>query len=140
MFVQYKLALLMSDLCLSKCAKFFIAMLQKLRCFIPLTQIQSFFSKILQVVFCFWKKYKSLHIFQEIQCIATTGTPSKFMGTKKKIHGKELSHDRVKPLLRLFGQGGGKGLYSFCIGCPHPPAWLALVLSSGQTLSCGTKT
>ena len=29
---------------------------------------------------------------------------------KKKIHGKEVSHDRVKPLLRLFGQGGGGGL------------------------------
>ena len=29
---------------------------------------------------------------------------------KKKIHGKEVSHDRVKPLLRLFGQGRGGGL------------------------------
>ena len=40
---------------------------------------------------------------------------------KKKIHGKEVSHDRVKPLLRLFGQGGGGGLYKFYIGCPPPP-------------------
>ena len=40
----------------------------------------------------------------------------------------EVSHDWVKPLLRLFGQGGGGGLYSFCIGCPHPPAWLAYVV------------
>ena len=29
----------------------------------------------------------------------------------KKINGKEVSHDRVKPLLRLFGQGvGGRPL------------------------------
>ena len=40
---------------------------------------------------------------------------------KKKIHGKEVSHDRVQPLLRLFGQGGGGGLYKFYIGCPPPP-------------------
>ena len=26
---------------------------------------------------------------------------------EKKIHGKEVSHDRVKPLLRLARQGGG---------------------------------
>ena len=48
---------------------------------------------------------------------------------EKKIHGKEVSHDRVKPLLRLFGQGGGGGLYSFCIGCPPPPCLVSL--SSG---------
>ena len=47
---------------------------------------------------------------------------------EKKIHGKEVSHDKVKPLLRPFGQGGGGGLYSFCIGCPPPPAWLASVV------------
>ena len=29
------------------------------------------------------------------------------------MHGKEVSHDRVKPLLRLFRQGGGGGLHSF---------------------------
>ena len=37
---------------------------------------------------------------------------------KKKINGKEVSHDRVKPLLRLSGQGGGGGLYKFFKGCP----------------------
>ena len=39
-----------------------------------------------------------------------------------------MSHDRVKPLLRLFGQGGGGGLYKFYIGCPPPPAQLASVV------------
>ena len=39
-----------------------------------------------------------------------------------------MSNDRVKPLLRLFGQRGGGGLYSFWIGCPPPPAWLASVV------------
>ena len=36
---------------------------------------------------------------------------------KKKIHGKEVPHERVKPLSRLFGQGGGVGLFKFYIGC-----------------------
>ena len=40
---------------------------------------------------------------------------------EKKIYGKEVPHDRIKPLLRLFGQGGGGGLYQFYIGCPPPP-------------------
>ena len=47
---------------------------------------------------------------------------------RKRIHGKEVLHDRVKPLQRLFGQGGGGGLHSFCIGCPPPLAWLASVV------------
>ena len=54
---------------------------------------------------------------------------------EKKIHGKEVSHDRVKPLLRLFGQGGGGGLYNFYIS-PVPvasPAWSSYVNLLGLT-------
>ena len=32
---------------------------------------------------------------------------------EKKIHGKEVSHERVKPLLRLFGQGVGEAVILF---------------------------
>ena len=39
----------------------------------------------------------------------------------EKMLGKEVSRDRLKPLLGLFGQGGGGGLYKFYIGCPPPP-------------------
>ena len=79
--------------------------------------------------------------------IETDAKPSCFTNSKsngrieifeKKIHGIEVSHDRVKPLLRLFGQGGGGDLYNFYIGCPPPPCPASH--SSGVALSRGTKT
>ena len=48
----------------------------------------------------------------------------------RKYYTYEVSHDRVKPLLKLFVQGGWGGLYNFCIGhhLTTTPAQLAPIV------------